>query len=103
VVASRQVAYRLYILSRVALAPEDVVARARRELDAADWWTCAEWAGYDDDDEARVVVDRLLATMQVRLRDAPPALDVEFNSNGAVRFEAIGVERTRVLADRVDG
>lgn len=61
-------------------------ARFERELAAADWAICAEWAGVEDDDEAERVVAPLSATLA---RQAGDELVVEFGEAGVLRVRAL--------------
>jgi hypothetical protein len=81
---------RLYALSFAPLADDDpLLAECEKEVERTDWWLAAEFAGFEDDDEASALVDRILDdSTTTKRREARAVLEMQLNP-GKVSFQAL--------------
>lgn len=79
---------------------DDWYPRFESELRSCDWWISAEWAGVDDDDEARRLVKPLTKASSVRVGDDAV---VDFGETGLLRVSAMDGAACDVLRAECDG
>ena len=92
---------RIYALSPQPLArDEELLAACRHEIAVADWWTCAEFAGIEDDDEAAALIDRMCDGETATIEG--DTLTISFAS-GRMRFRALREQASELREGVVDG